>query len=85
MEMRKYHGWTNGRTDRLTGVGARDTCVSKNHSKREGMEEDLKNWEEFVEVCQISQSVTAALFQLIERQGWRMDTIWNGDVDDGDV
>ena len=69
MEMRKYHGWTNGRTDRLTGVGARDTCVSKNHSKREGMEEDLKNWEEFVEVCQISQSITAALFQLIERQG----------------
>ena len=28
MEIRKY----DGRTDRLTGVGARDTCVSKNKS-----------------------------------------------------
>ena len=30
MEIQKYHGRTNGPTDGRTGVGARDTCVSKN-------------------------------------------------------
>merc|ERR1711978_521036 len=30
LEIRKCDGPTNGRTDQLTWVGARDTCVSKN-------------------------------------------------------
>ena len=31
MEIRKYYLPTDGRTDRQTWVGARDTCVSKNN------------------------------------------------------
>ena len=33
MEIQKYHQPTNGRTDRLTWVGARDACASKNRDQ----------------------------------------------------
>ena len=47
MEIQKYHLPTNGRTDGLTWVGARDACASKNHPVRRKFVQDCPKLAKF--------------------------------------